>query len=143
MGWDLKSLRRQPLAEAAARMPALHTELTRAIAEIYHADFLAEGLLTAADLRQPSAAALAALAQATADQPMTSRRGDHQRLQTNLEAEARSPLFRRKRARVLGELLGALVEFNKVDTLPSDAQFTTLCDYSEGLQALRTAIRSN
>lgn len=104
VGWDLRALRRQPLTEAAARMPALHTELARAIAEIYHADFLAEGLLTAADLRHPSAPALAALAQATADQPMTSRRGDHQGLQTDLEAEARSPLFRRKRARVLGEL---------------------------------------
>lgn len=107
VGWDLKALRRQPLAEAAARMPALHTELTRAIAEIYHADFLAEGVLTAADLRQPSAAALAALLQATADQPHTSQRPKTQLRHTSLEDEARSPLFRRKRARVLEELLAA------------------------------------
>lgn len=143
IGWDLKTLRRQPLAEAAARMPALRTELTRAIAEIYHADFLEEGLLMAADLQQPSAAALAALLQATADQPHTSRRQETQARYPSLEAEARSPLFRRKRARVLGELLGALVEFNKVRVLDDASQFTELCRYSEGLQALRTTIRSN
>lgn len=101
ISWDLKTLRRQPLAEAAARMPALHTELTRAIAEIYPADFLEEGLLTAADLQQPSATALAALLQATADQPHTSRRQETQARHPSLAAEARSPLFRRKRARVL------------------------------------------
>ncbi|MEJ7658884.1 MAG: Druantia anti-phage system protein DruA [Hymenobacter sp.] len=56
IGWDLKTLRRQPLAEAAARMPALHSELTRAIAEIYPADFWRRGLVTVADLQQPSAA---------------------------------------------------------------------------------------
>lgn len=107
VGWDLKTLRRQPLAEAAARMPALRTELTHAVAEIYHADFLAEGILTAADLHQPSAEALAALLQATADQPHTSRRQDTQPRPNTLEEEAKSPLFRRKRARVLGELLRA------------------------------------
>ena len=105
VGWDLKTLRHAPPAQAAARMPALHTELARAIAEIYHADFAAEGLLTPADLRHPSAAALAALAQATAAQPQASRQRQTQ--SRDLSAEARSPLFRRKRARVLGELLAA------------------------------------
>ena len=105
VGWDLKALRHGPLPAAAARMPALNTELARAVAEIYHADFAAEGLLTPADLRQPSAATLAALTHATANQPQASRQRQTQ--SADLEAEARSPLFRRKRARVLGELLAA------------------------------------
>ncbi|WP_167856853.1 Druantia anti-phage system protein DruA [Hymenobacter aquaticus] len=103
IGWTWEALRDCP--DPAPRLRALTTELDRAIGEIYCLDFLAEGVLTEADLTTPSPAALARLSTAAQQLPLASREQQKQGL--DLVAEAQTPLFRRKRAETLAGLLAA------------------------------------
>lgn len=103
IGWSLEALRDCP--EPAPRLRALAAELDRAIGEIYHLDFLAEGVLHETDLAAPTPAALDRLSAYANRQPLASRERQKQLL--DLVAEAQTPLFRRKRAETLGALLAA------------------------------------
>ncbi|AMR26334.1 hypothetical protein A0257_03945 [Hymenobacter psoromatis] len=103
IGWSLEALRDCP--DPAPRLRALATELNRAIGEIYHLDFLAEGVLHETDLAAPTPAALDRLSAYANQQPLASRERQKQLL--DLVAEAQTPLFRRKRAETLGALLAA------------------------------------
>lgn len=135
IGWSLESLADVVLPDDASdvekqkeqlkrskrpsRIAALPRELDRAMTEIYRADLAEEGILSEEDCTYPTPEVLARLAAATDQEFLGSRK---QKLQADelpaeieppkpqaehLEAEARSPMFRKKRVQVLGELLAA------------------------------------
>lgn len=148
IGWSLEALadKTDPQAQAAhlpkrtAQMAAYWRELAQAMEEIYRDDLLEEGVLTEAEMSTPTLATLARL-EAAVD---LTYRGSRERRahQINLEEEARSPMFRKKRVQVLEELLSARLEFNKYASLDYEGQYQQLIKYAEGRRALRMAIRS-
>ncbi len=100
-----KEAERIKRAERPARIAALPNELDRAVAEIYRADLVEDKILSEEEFVHPTPEALARLAKA-ADQAFL---GSHERQAqiSDLEAEARSPMFRKKRVKVLEERLVA------------------------------------
>ena len=107
IGWSLDALadkadpRQQAahLPKRAAQLTALGRELDTALGEIYLDDLLEEGVLTEAECAAPTPATLARLV-AAVDLDFRGSR-ERQTQKTDLEGEARSPLFRKKRVQVL------------------------------------------
>ncbi|WBA44240.1 Druantia anti-phage system protein DruA [Hymenobacter canadensis] len=148
IGWSLDSLadKKDPKAnethkhQRRTRVEALHQELARALAEIYRADLIEDGVLTEEECVYPTPATLLNLTNAADTNYLGSR---ERRIQgTDLEAEARSPTFRKKRVQVLQELLSARLEFNKCADLNGEEQYQYLMQCAEGKRALRMALRS-
>jgi hypothetical protein len=148
IGWSLDALadKDEPQAQAAhlpkraAQVAAYWRELETAVQEIYRDDLLEEGVLTEAECVNPTLDTLARL-EAAVD---LDYRGSRERRahKTDLEDEARSPMFRKKRVQVLEELLSARLEFNKYTALDNEGQYQQLIKYAEGRRALRMAMRS-
>ncbi|WP_159437491.1 Druantia anti-phage system protein DruA [Hymenobacter daecheongensis] len=139
VGWSVKSL--QNCADPTSRLRALDFELARAVDEIFAEDFVEEGILELAELVQPTAATFDNLDRAARDLPVASRTA-HRGLANDLEAEARSDLYRRKRAETLSGLLSARQVFQQSDHLPAPERLAHLLASPEGLKALRIAIKS-
>ena len=109
IGWSLESLadKKDPEENKAhkqqrpARIEALRRELVQAMGEVYRADLIEDGVLTEAECEHPTPETLFRLADATDLDYLGSRERRPQGL--DLEAEARSPMFRKKRVKVLQE----------------------------------------
>lgn len=148
IGWSLDSLADKKDRNAnevhkqqrRQKVEALHQELDRALAEIYRIDLVEDGIVSEDECLLPTAETLLRLAEAADSTYLGSRERRSQG--TDLEAEARSPMFRKKRIKVLQELLGARLEFNKCAVLDGEAQYQYLSQYAEGRRALRMALRS-
>ena len=148
IGWSLEALADKPdpseneahKLKRAAQLAALWRELRGAADEIYRTDLLEEGILTDAECENPTPDTLLRLV-AAADQQFRGSR-ERQGQTTDLEAEARSPMFRKKRVQVLEEILSARLEFNKYADLDLEEQYQHLIRTAEGRRALRMIIRS-
>jgi hypothetical protein len=138
VGWTLSALRLAP--DPIARLQALRAELRRAIDEVYCDDFLAEQLITPTDLAAPTLEVGLRLRAAAALLPVANR-GQH-KLSSSLEWDARTDLFRRKRAVTLAELFNALCEFDKAALLEENVRLESLLSYKDGKKALSIALRS-
>ena len=137
VGWSLKALR--ACDNPAERLRALQLEIDRALTEIYHEDFLEDQLLTPQELAQPTAATGAYLREEAMRLPLAS--SQTQREIDDLTLEARSPLFRRKRALALGDLLEARYEFQQLGGQPDDAALLSLLASATGKKAVSVALR--
>ena len=106
IGWSLDALadKEDPLEneahkpKRAAQLAALWRELRGAVDEIYRVDLREEGILTDEECEHPTPDTLTRLVTA-ADQQFRGSR-ERQGQATDLEAEARSPMFRKKRVQV-------------------------------------------
>ena len=148
IGWTLDALadKADPQAQAAhlpkraAQVAAYWRELETAVQEIYRDDLLEEEVLTEAEFAHPTPDTLARL-EAAVDQDYKGSR-ERRAHKIDLEDEARSPMFRKKRVQVLEKLLSARLEFNKYAALDYEGQYQQLIRYAEGRRALRMAMRS-
>lgn len=119
IGWQpddvIQRLRTEPTARHAAWLAG---ELRRGLDEIYVQDLLEDGMITPAELREPTPATLTRLRAesrlARESHARFARSQDHKREVTEdvldeagWEQRARSPLFRSKRAALLADLLDA------------------------------------
>jgi hypothetical protein len=150
IGWDsdifIKGLTEEPTARWCSW---IHHSIERLLNSIYQEDFLKEKLITAGELRRPNQDTIARLlkdsAQAAEAHRLFPSAADHKN-NANDEADwtkqAKTPLFRAKRAKTLAMLLSIRVTLQNAGlAINSGSTLRTVLANSQAKNAIRQLIR--